>query len=71
MDIQKDYIREMYLKNGKISYLKTCVRCGNNFKTNRVSKLTCCSNCKQAHYLRTKKGLQPLANAKGIKKAGS
>jgi hypothetical protein len=62
MDLQKDFNIKTDRKGNKIVYSKICVYCAKEFKTNRIDKITCSVNCRQAHYRRIKKGLQPLAS---------
>jgi len=62
MDLQKEYTTKTDRKTNKIVYHKTCTYCAKQFKTNRIDKLTCSDNCRQAHYRRMQKGLQPLAS---------
>lgn len=59
MDIYSLYTIETNVNEGKTTYIKACVYCGNKFKTNRIHKLTCCNSCYQKHRKRQKKGLPP------------
>jgi hypothetical protein len=62
MDLQKEYTTKTDRKTNKIVYSKICTYCAKQFKTNRIDKITCCEKCRQAHYRRMQKGLQPLAS---------
>lgn len=62
MDLQRENIIEVQKIKGKVYYLKFCYACGEYYKTARIDKLTCSSQCKQRHGARTKKSLPPIVD---------